>query len=198
MDQGGTLLPLEVYEMNGGKSGLVMNFQGQTFYQNMFDGETLWSTNFQNMQAEKSDKETTENYKLNTNDFPDDFLNYKEKGYTIELIGKETIEGTETFKIKLTKEPETVDGKKVDAISFYYFDAENFVPLQVEEEVTTGAMKGMVTIQKMSDYQEVNGLFFPFSLSYEVKGQPGAQAIKIDKIELNPVVEDSFFNFPKK
>ena len=197
MDQGGILLPLDVYAFANGKSGTVINFQGQTLYQNMFDGETLWSTNFQNMQAEKSDKEATENYKLQANDFPDDFLNYKSKGYTVELLGKEKIEGTEVFKIKLTKEPETVDGKQVPSISFYYFDAENFVPLQVEKEEKSGQMKGMVVIQKMSDYKEIDGLYFPFSIVYEIKGQ-GSQAIKIDKVELNPIVADSFFNLPAK
>jgi outer membrane lipoprotein-sorting protein len=197
MDEGGILLPLDVYAFANGKSGTVINFQGQTLYQNMFDGETLWSTNFQNMQAEKSDKETTENHKLQANDFPDDFLNYKSKGYTAELLGKEKIEGTEVFKIKLTKEPETVDGKQVPSISFYYFDTENFVPLQLEKEEKSGQMKGMVVIQKMSDYKEIDGLYFPFSIVYEIKGQ-GSQAIKIDKVELNPIVSDSFFNLPAK
>lgn len=197
MDQGGVLLPLDIYVFANGKSGTVINFQGQTLYQNMFDGVTLWSTNFQNMQAEKSDKESTENYKLQANDFPDDFLNYKSKGYTAELLGKEKIEGTEVYKIKLTKEPETVDGKKVPSISFYYFDAENFVPLQLEKEEKSGQMKGMVVIQKMSDYKEIDGLYFPFSIVYEIKGQ-GSQAIKIDKVELNPIVSDSFFNLPAK
>ena len=51
--------------------------------------------------------------KLESKDFPDAFFNYKEKGYTIELLGKEDLEGTETFKIKLTKTPMTVDGEKV-------------------------------------------------------------------------------------
>jgi hypothetical protein len=58
-------------------------------------------------------------------------------------------------------------------------------------------MKGMVVIQKMSDYKEIDGLYFPFSIVYEIKGQ-GSQAIKIDKVELNPIVADSFFNLPAK
>ena len=49
-------------------------------------------------------------------------MDYKSKGYSAELIGKETFDGTETFKIKLTKEPKTIDGKKEDDITFYFFD----------------------------------------------------------------------------
>nr|WP_290941299.1 hypothetical protein [Haliscomenobacter sp.] len=40
----------------------------------------------------------------------------------------------------------------------------------------------------MSDYQEVNGLFFPFALGQGVKGA-GSQPIVITKIELNPQVD---------
>ena len=50
-------------------------------------------------------------------------------------MGKESIDGTETYKIKLVKEPVTVDGNKEDNITFYYFDADNFVPLVSESEI---------------------------------------------------------------
>ena len=42
-----------------------------------------------------------------TVEFPDPFLNYKENGFTIALDGEETIDGAETFKIKLTKTAST-------------------------------------------------------------------------------------------
>jgi outer membrane lipoprotein-sorting protein len=48
----------------------------------------------------------------------------------------------------------------------------------------------------MSDYQEVEGLYFPFSMTQGVKDQPG-QPITIESIELNPSINDSEFNFPE-
>ena len=48
----------------------------------------------------------------------------------------------------------------------------------------------------MSDYQEVGGLYMPFSLTQGIKGQPGAPIV-IDSIELNPSVDDSEFAFPE-
>lgn len=196
INQQGMVIPIEMVQLKNGKQMTVITFQGKEIKQGVFNGETLWSTNFMTQTAEKSDQETTDNFKLEANDFPDSFLNYKEKGYSVELIGKETIDGTETFKIKLTKEPVTVDGIKEENISFYYFDTENFVPIVVENEIKSGPAKGQISQIKFSDYQEVEGLYFPFSFSQGLKDQ-GGQMITIEKIELNPTVDDSEFEFPK-
>jgi outer membrane lipoprotein-sorting protein len=193
----GMQIPIEMIQTTEGKSMVKANFQGQNFFQNVFDGETLWGTNQMTMQAEKSDTEATENYKKEMNDFPDPFLGYKEKGYTVELIGKETIEGTETFKLKLVKEPIMVDGKEEQDISFYYFDAENYVPIVVEREIKSGPAAGMVGQTKLSDYQEVGGLYFPHSITEGAKDQPGGQSITITNVELNPELDSAMFTFPE-
>lgn len=197
VNQQGMEIPLEMYQMADGKQMTVINFQGKEIKQGVFDGETLWSHNFMTMKAEKSDAEATANMKLDMNDFPDAFINYKEKGYKVELLGKETIDGAETFKIKLTKEPITVDGKKEDNITYYFFDTENFVPIAIQSEIKSGPGKGMMSEITMSDYQEVDGLYFPFSMTQGVKGQPGAP-LTITKIELNPTVDAALFAFPEE
>ena len=192
----GIEIPLEIVQLKNGKQYVKYSLQGKELMQGVFDGEILWSTNFQTMKAEKSDAEAMANFKLDTNDFLDAFIDYKEKGYTVEYLGKETIDGTETFKIKLTKEPITVDGKKEDSVSFYFFDTENYVPIAVQNEIKSGPNKGMIGQVTMSDYQEVDGIYFPFSLSQGVKGQPGSP-MTISKIELNPKIEDSVFAYPE-
>ena len=83
-------------------------------------------------------------------------------------------------------------------MTFYYFDTENFVPIITETEVQSGQAKGMITQIKMSDYQEVDGVYFPFSMMTGVKGQPGGQEITINKITVNPELDDSIFAFPEE
>ena len=197
MNQQGMEFPLEIVNLSDGRQMVSVNFQGKEIKQGVFDGETLWSTNFMTMKAEKSTAEETANMKLESNDFPDAFIDYKGKGYTVELLGKETIDGAETFKIKLIKEPVTVDGKQEANIAFYYFDTENFVPIVIHSEAKSGPMKGKMTESKMSDYQEVDGLYFPFSMTQGIKDGP-SQPITISKIELNPTIEDSAFKFPEE
>lgn len=197
VDVQGMQIPLEIVQLSDGRTMIKGDFQGQVFYQNVFDGETLWGTNQMTMTAEKSDAESTENYKNELNDFPDPFIDYKSKDYTVELVGTETMEGTETYKIKLVKEPIKVDGKEVQDITFYYFDTENYVPIVVEKEITSGPAAGMVGQTKMSDYQEVDGLYFPHSITEGAKGMPGGQTINMTSISLNPEVDDAIFKFPE-
>ncbi|NHF59845.1 outer membrane lipoprotein-sorting protein [Flavobacteriaceae bacterium TP-CH-4] len=197
VNQQGMEIPIEIVQMSDGRQMTSINFQGKEIKQGVFDGETLWSHNFMTMKAEKSDAEATANFKLNTNDFPDSFVDYKEKGYTVELIGKETIDGAEAYKIKLVKEPITVDGKQEEDVSFYFFDTENYVPIAMQSEVKSGPGKGMTQEVTFSDYQEVDGLYFPFSMTQGVKGQPGSP-ITMETVELNPTVDENAFAFPEE
>ena len=50
---------------------------------------------------------------------------------------------------------------------------------------------------KFSDYDEVDGLYFPFSMSQGEKDKPG-QPITFTTIEVNPSFEDGDFAFPMK
>jgi outer membrane lipoprotein-sorting protein len=197
VNQGGVEIPLEIIQLKDGRQMTVINFQGKELKQGVYDGQTLWSHNFMTLKAEKSDAENTENFKLNANDFPDAFMNYKDKGYTVELMGKETIDGAETYKVKLIKEPVTIDGVKKEDVAYYFFDSENYVPIAVQSEVMFGPQKGMTQEITLSDYQEVDGLYFPFSMTQGLKDGQSAPII-FDSIELNPAVEDSAFAFPEE
>lgn len=186
----GMEIPVEIYQTKDGKQLVKINFQGQEITQFAFDGNTMWTTNFMTMQPEKSDAETTENMKKQMTDFPTPFMDYKAKGFTVELIGKETKEGTETYKIKLTQSPIMVDGVEQPNVSYYYFDTENYVPIVTESEIKQGPMKGQMNVSTMSDYQEVNGLYFPFALSM------AGQGVQLKEVILNPEVDLAMFAFP--
>ena len=197
VNQGGMEIPIDIVQFKGGKQMTVINFQGKQIKQGVFDGETLWSENFMTQKAEKSDKEATDNMMLEKNDFPDPFLYYKENNYTVELMGNEEIGGTEMFKIKLVKEPVTIDGQKEEDVSYYFFDTDNFVPLVVHSEIKSGPNKGQISEVQFEDYDEVDGLMFPFSLKQGLKGSEG-QPITIDKIVLNPEIDPGEFKFPEE
>jgi len=186
----GMVIPVEIYQTKDGKQLIKINLQGQDMTQVSFDGETMWTTNFMTMAPEKSDQETTDNMKKQMKDFPSPLFNYKEKGYSVELLEDETIEGTNTFKIKLTQDPLTVDGTEVANITYYYFEKENFVPIVTETQIQQGPMKGQMSKTTLSDYEEVDGLYFPFAMNM------GGQAITIKKIILNPKVDMAMFAFP--
>lgn len=182
-------IPVELVQLKEGKIYLKINFQGQEITQMAFDGTTAWSTNFMTLQAEKMDDEMAQNIKDEAADFPNPMYNYLAKGFSIEYAGKETKEGTEFYKIKLTKKPATVEGQKVDNIVFYYFDTKTYLPMMTETEVKSGPAKGQISTSTMGDYQAVDGVLFPFTIN-----QAG-QSMKVVKITLNPTVDEASFAF---
>lgn len=196
VNQGGLEIPLEIIQLKDGKQCTKITFQGKVIKQGVYDGTTLWSHNFMNMKAEKSDAEATENYKKNIGDFPDPFFNYKSRGWKAELVGKESVDGADAHKVKLTKNPIKVDGVETENVTYYFFDVESGVPVMQESEIKEGPSKGQIQQIKLSDYQEVDGLMFPFSISQGLKGQ-GSQPIVISAVQLNPKIDITEFKYPE-
>lgn len=195
VDYGGMSIPIDMISLRDGRSVMKITFQGQEMVQMAFDGKTAWGTSFMTMKPEKNDAEETENIKRSMGDFISPLINYKANGYSIELLPNETMEGVECFKIKLTKKPLMIDGKEVPNVEFYYIDKENFVPIVVEAEIPSGEMKGNISQTVYSDYQEVDGVYFPFSMMQRLKDGEG-QVIEFEKVVLNQKFEDKIFLFP--
>ncbi|MFT5778459.1 MAG: outer membrane lipoprotein-sorting protein [Crocinitomicaceae bacterium] len=193
----GMTIPLEIYALKDGRTITRFSVMGMDLAQGAFDGEVSWSTNFMSMEPEKSDAETTANTLLDSKDYPDPFLNYKANGYSVELMEEDMVDGVECYKLKLTKSPHIIDGEEVENVQYYFFDKENFVPVQVEQEINSGEMKGQTSVTVFSDYQEVEGLYFPFSVTQKIKDGEG-QTVEFSEIELNPEVEDEMFHFPEE
>ena len=113
------------------------------------------------------------------------------------MLGKDSYEGTEVFKIKLIKKPVIVDGKEEENYTIFFFDTENYVPLASESIVTSGPAKGMTQQTVTSDYQEVeNGLIVPFLVQEKFGGQLQLEMI-YKTVEFNTEVDESIFVMPK-
>ena len=188
-------IPLEIYAMKDGRTITKFSVMGMDGTQGAFDGEVAWGTNFQSMSAEKLDAEQTENTKRESKDYPDPFLNFEENGYSVELMENDNVDGIECFVLKLTKGTALVDGREMENISYYYFDAENYVPVQMKQEMLSGEMAGEMVVTTFSDYQEVGGLYFAFSTTQGLEDGEG-QTYEIKEVELNPEVEDDLFTYP--
>lgn len=197
VDQGGMKIPLEVVAMRDGRMYTQITLMGNTMTMAAFDGKTSWTTNYMTMQAEESPADDSENARRAAKEFPNALVNYKSHGYTATLMGTEKIDGTDCYKIKLEKKTILVDGKEVPNVEFHYIDKENNVPVMTEAEIQSGEMKGKFSQSKFSDYQEVNGVMVAFSNTSGLKDGP-SQTTQFEKVEINPQVDESKFNFPKK
>ncbi len=188
-------LPVTMTQKAPGKQRIDFSLQGKEITQMAFDGETGWGTNFMTMKAEKWEAEDSDMTKQEV-DFPDPFLGYQEKGYEVILDGEETVDGAACHKLKMTKKPVKADGEMVDNIVYFFVDKETNVVIMSRSIGKKGQMKGMAIESFVSDYQEVNGVYFPFTITQKFNGQVGA-TIKIEKMEVNPDIPDATFAFPE-
>lgn len=170
------------------KSRAEINVMGQNIIQ-ACDGATAWMIN--PLQGSGDPQVMPEELaeSLKNQDFHSGLLDYAAKESKLELEGKETVEGTDCFKLKLTKK----DGR----LEYHLIDAETFVPIMTRTVVKSGPAAGQVVETFVSDYQEVEGLMVPFFIEAKLAGQT-TQKVTIKEVKFNQPVEDSLFAFPKK
>src|SRR5258706_558288 len=140
----------------------------------------------------KLDEEQSKELKDET--FEDPFIDYKKKGHDVSLLGTEEVDGVKCFKIQLVKNK---NNEKDDVTEVHFFDNENYVPIMKVSYIRTGPSKGAEVKSYFSDYQEVGGLMFPFSLEQKMNGQTVSK-LTMQTITLNDVADDSIFTYPKK
>ena len=154
---------------------------------NAFDGSMLWMAIGT---APPQQVPSSQNaYSMQDAEFDSVFVDYKEKGHKIELVGKETVEGTPVYHLKVTKK----GGPPQD----YYLDAET--GLEKKISVTGRGPDGsqMVNVTEFSDYRSVDAGMVPFVLKQRQNGVLIATTT-LDTVEFNVAIEDSVFRMPAK
>lgn len=118
--------------------------------------------------------------KLDELDIQDAFVNYKEKGSTIESLGKDEEDGNEYFKIKMT----TKNGNE----KTYFFDLKTFL-IYKEESIVKQQGQEIKSFVKLLDYQTIDfGIKMPFKTD-----QQGMMMMVSKKITINPTIDESIF-----
>lgn len=183
----GMTMPITIQTMAPAYFKMEMDFQGKKFIQ-AYDGETAWMLNPFMGGSEPTKMDEEQSKEMSKQKFQDEFIDYETKGHTIELTGTEEVDGTETYKVKMTKK----DGDVV----FYFFEMENFVPIMVRSLMDSGPMKGQAVETFMSDYQEVDGLMVAFTTEQKMGGT-AVFSMTAEKFTFNDEdIEADVFAFP--
>ena len=122
-------------------------------------------------------------------DFDGPLVNYKAKGNKVEFVGMDEVEGTDTYKLKVT----LANGET----RYFYMDTDYFVPIKIEtKRIVRGAEVEFETV--LGDYKEVAGWYVPYSIEVGGKGSQFKQKIVYEKIEANISLDDKRFAMPVK
>lgn len=168
------------------KMRLEMTIQGKTMVQ-AYDGKTAWtimpflgSPDPQVMSADDA-KDVVEQA-----DMDGPLVDYKAKGHTVELIGKEDVDGSPAWKLKVTL--------KNGDVSYVYIDTET--GLNVKETSKRKQQGSEVEIDSyLTNYKPIEGVLFPFAVENKVQGRSLGQ-FTIDSVKANVPLDDKLFEMP--
>ena len=149
------------------------------------DGRTVWvkvgASSPQEVPAGQA-----EDMRNDAAEFDSIFVDYKQKGHKIELVGKETKDGKAQYHLKVTR--------RNGPVQHYYLDAETGLESKIITDVDQNGMKLTVETE-LGDYRKVEGRMVPFRTKQSTNGQIAAE-MNIETIEFNLPLDDSLFRFP--
>lgn len=113
------------------------------------------------------------------------FFHYKEKNYTVNYLGKETVEGTDCHKLELVKSEQNKE--------IWYLKTEDYLPYKYTSFWTDFAWP-LPCETYFDDFRTEQGITFPHYIE-RIFGTRNRQMI-IENIEINPELDRSILNFP--
>ncbi len=119
-------------------------------------------------------------------DLEGELINAKAKGHTLELVGKETADGKEVYKLKLTRKNGSVATYFIDAATYYIVKRQSTAKVQGQE---------MEIITTMSEFKKTDDGYVYASV---VEQAPMDTKIVLTKVVMNPALDASILEKPAK
>lgn len=104
-------------------------------------------------------------------------VDWKAKGHSIALAGRESIDGRDAYKIQVTLKS---GGTRTE-----YIDAKTFLRVRVDSTRTVKGHPVQITAT-FGDYKKSAGVAFPRVVEISASGRPQKMRVMVDKIEVNP------------
>ena len=155
------------------------------------DGETGWAQRPAMMggTGEPEDMPGAEiKETLKQTDLGGSLLNYKEKGSTLELVGKEKLDGADVYHLKLTEKNGEVTNMFISTSTYYTLKTSGKRKVQGQEvdvDVT------------YSNFKQVDGITFPHTTEVP-SPMGGTMTMETESIKLNPTIDEAIFKKPAK
>jgi hypothetical protein len=154
---------------------------GMTGY-SLITSEGGW--NFNPMQGQTKPEPITQDalkYGKDNLDLQGDFVDYKAKGHTIQLMDKEDIEGVECLKVKLTR--------KSGNESIFFFDPKTYYIVRTSSKMSANGQE-VESVVNMSNYQKLpEGIV----IAYTIESAAVPAPITVTKVIVNGKIDEAVF-----
>ena len=181
-------LPFTLELMRPHKSRLEIEFAGKTAVQ-VYDGTNGWKLRpFLNRNDVEPFSAEEAKSAADQPDMDGPLVDYAAKGTRVALEGMEPVEGQNAYKLKLTAKDGTVQHIWIDAQSFLDVKIEG-TPRRMD-----GKMRAVYIYQR--DFRSEKGVQIPHLLETAVEGYPDSHKMIIEKVAVNPALNDTLFAKP--
>jgi hypothetical protein len=168
-------------------SRVEVKFQGDTAVQ-VFNGSEGWKLR-PYLGRKEWEAFTAEEAKIAADQQQLDgpLIDYAQKGSKVALEGVDRVEGRDAYKLKVTLK--NGDVRRV------WVDAESFLDVKIDgTRRIDGKQRPMYTIAR--DFRTVEGLKIPYELETSVETVKNSERILVERVVVNPPLEDALFNKP--
>jgi hypothetical protein len=187
---GGQEFPFRSYAKAPNLYKFIVPLEGK-YYAQAFDGEKGWKIDaFKNETTPTILTGNPARSMANEADveLSDPFVDYKRKGHTISLAGKDQVEGKDCIGVELIR----ANGGGAET---YYFDAATGVLVMKLSPSKNSELQGTMLNIFYSDYRDVNGIKIPFKVISKSNDQLILEATT-EKAEVNSKMDDRIFQAP--
>jgi photosystem II stability/assembly factor-like uncharacterized protein len=170
-----------------GRAREEASFQGLTGV-DAYDGTEGWSVEPWGGRRDAFHKSQDEAKELaHTADIEGPLVDWRQKGHAVDYLGTEEIDGTLAHKMRVRMK----DGD----VQYHYIDPDAYLVFRV---VSERRIRGALSVREvdLGDYEEVAGVFVPFSIEAGAKGHPRSARVTIERGEANVPLDDALFKFP--
>jgi len=171
----GQKIPFNLYAVDKTAYRTEFTFSGLTGYTIVTKDSGF---NFSPFQGQTSPESmTAEDVKLAQNDLDQQgiLINYKEKGYAVELLENEDVDGVDALQLKITINP--------NKTLYYFIDPSNYYIIRIKTVAVSNGQQQRYTNDFYDFKKTADGFLFPHT----------QDNITFDKIEVNVPVDEKLF-----
>ena len=181
--------PVEIFNEAPNKSRLLLNLDltafgaGQMTLDQRFDGTSGYviDTIQGNRDISGSQLENMKN-----GSFPSPLLNYKDRGVTVELAGKQKVGDRDAYELILKP--------KSGPVAHQFIDAESYLAIRVVIKVELPQVGELEQTSDFSDYRAVDGVKVPFMIKASSTVQ--RSTVTLTNVEHNTSIDQALFSKP--
>ncbi|MFT3919862.1 histidine kinase [Cloacibacterium sp.] len=162
--------PLKIYQQRPNLTKTVITVGKKENVVEGYDGKNGYSMNYvvNKLQIQKD---------YVAESFDTDFIDFENKGFSAQVLGKEKVGERECFKVELIKNVNR---------TVYFFDVQNFFLLkEVKKDETL----------IYSEFKKVNGLIMPFRIEASTPKKEGDYVMILNRIDTNKAFPANTFKF---